>query len=74
VRCLGGQRKQTGIVAAARAVRPDDKVTVISAGGMVLRAPVSDVSPMGRATRGAKVMELKAQDTVSSVAVVSGEQ
>jgi DNA gyrase subunit A len=74
VRCLGGQRKQTGIIAAARVVCPDDEITIISTGGMVLRAPVSDVSQMGRATRGAKVMELKAGDEVSSVAVVSGEK
>ena len=51
VRCLGGQRSQTGIIAAAHVVRPDDEVTVISAKGMVLCAPVSDVSQMGRATR-----------------------
>ncbi len=37
-------------------------------------SPVSDVSPMGRATHGAKVMELKAGDEVGSVAVVSGEE
>ncbi len=73
VRCLGGQRSQTGIIAAARLVCPGDEVTIISAKGMVLRAPVSDVSQMGRATRGDKVMELKAGDEVSSVAVVSGE-
>ncbi|MCP4538467.1 MAG: DNA gyrase subunit A [Chloroflexi bacterium] len=73
VRCLGGQRSQTGIIAAARVIRPADEVTIISAKGMVLRAPASDVSQMGRATRGAKVMELKAGDEVSSVAVVGGE-
>jgi DNA gyrase subunit A len=74
VRCLGGRRKQTGIVAAARVVHPDDEVTVISTSGMVLRAPVSDVPHMGRAARGARVMELRARDTVSSVAAVSGER
>jgi len=71
VRCLGGKRERTGIIAAARVVRPDDEVTLISAGGMVLRTRVADVPQMGRATRGMKVMELKRGDEVTSVAVVS---
>jgi len=71
VRCLGGKRERTGVVAAARVVHPGDEVTIISAGGMVLRALVSDIPQMGRATRGAKVMKLKPGDEVSSVAVMS---
>jgi len=74
VRCLGGKRERTGIIAAARVVCPEDEVTLISAGGMALRTRVADVPQMGRATRGAKVMNLKAGDEVTSVAVVSNEQ
>ncbi|MCP4541439.1 MAG: DNA gyrase subunit A, partial [Chloroflexi bacterium] len=74
VRCLGGQRQQTGLVAAARVVRSDDEVSIISAGGVALHAPASDVPQMGRATRGARVIELKGGDGVSLVAVVSGEE
>jgi DNA gyrase subunit A len=73
VRCLGGKRETTGVIAAARVVRPDDEVTLISSGGMVLRIPATNISQMGRATRGAKVIELKKGDEVSSVAVVSAE-
>ncbi len=74
VRCLGGKRERTGVIAAARVVRPDDEVTLISAGGMLLRTRVADVPRMGRAARGAKVMGLKRGDAVASVAVVSNEE
>jgi len=74
VRCLGGKRERTGVIAAARVVRPDDEVTLISAGGMLLRTRVADVPRMGRAARGAKVMGLKRGDEVASVAVVSNEE
>jgi len=70
VRCLGGKRERTGVIAAARVVHPGDEVTLISAGGMVLRASAADIPQTGRATRGAKVMDLKRGDEVASVAVV----
>ena len=72
VRCLGGKRERTGVIAAARVVRPDDEFTLISAGGMLLRTRVADVPRVGRAARGAKVMDLKRGDKVASVAVVEG--
>jgi len=70
VRCLGGKRKRTGVIATARVVCPEGEVTLISAGGMVLRASAADIPQMGRAARGAKVMQLKRGDEVASVAVV----
>jgi DNA gyrase/topoisomerase IV subunit A len=36
-----------------------DEVTLVSGGGKVLRTAVDDIPRMGRATRGAGVMELK---------------
>jgi len=74
VRCVGGKREKTGIVAAARVVGPADEVTFISANGMVLRTQVSDIPQMGRAARGAKVIDLKPGDEVASVAVISEEE
>jgi DNA gyrase/topoisomerase IV subunit A len=46
-----------------------DEVTLISSGGMVLRTAVDDIPRLGRAMRGARVMELK-NGEVTSVAVV----
>jgi DNA gyrase subunit A len=74
VRCLGGKRETTGVIAAARVVHPDDEITLISAGGMVLRTHTADIPQMGRTTRGAKVMGLKKGDEATSVAVVEGNQ
>ena len=70
VRCIGGQRKTRGPVAAARVVCPADEVTFISKDGMALRAVVESIPQMGRAARGAKVMGLKEGDQVASVAVL----
>jgi DNA gyrase subunit A len=74
VRCLGGRQEQTGVVSAARVVHPEDEVTLISSGGMVLRASVGDIPQMGRAARGSKVMDLKKGDRIRSVAVIEGEE
>jgi DNA gyrase subunit A len=70
VRCLGGSRKRTGVVAAARVVGPDDEVTLISTGGMVLRTPVAEIPQMKRPARGAALMDLKEGDEVTALAVV----
>jgi DNA gyrase subunit A len=74
VRCLGGEREQTGVISAARVVRSEDEITLISTGGMVLRAAVGDIPQMGRAARGSKVMELKEGDEIRSVAVIGSEE
>jgi DNA gyrase subunit A len=74
VRCLGGNQEQTGVISAARVVRPGDEITFISTGGMVLRASVDDIPQMGRASRGSRVMELKKGDEIRSVAVIEGEE
>ncbi len=71
VRCLGGRRKQTGIICSARVVHPQDEVTVISTDGMVLRTSVENISQMGRTARGSRLIDLKAEDEAASVAVVS---
>jgi DNA gyrase subunit A len=73
VRCVGGRRGRSGVIAAARVVHPDDEVTLISSGGQVLRTHVADIPQMGRSARGAKMMDLKPGDEVASVAVVSNE-
>jgi len=71
VRCLSGKQKTRGIIAAARVVCPEDEVTLISSDGMALRTPVANIPHMGRATRGARLMDLRQGDEATSVAVVS---
>jgi len=65
---------EVGRIVAARVVDLKDEVTLISAKGMVLRTPVGNISRMGRATRGVRVMRLKAGDSVASLAVINGEE
>jgi DNA gyrase subunit A len=74
VQCLGGRRETAGIIAAVRIVHAQDEVTIISSEGMVLRISVNDVPRMGRAARGTKVIDLKAEDEATSVAVLAAEE
>jgi DNA gyrase subunit A len=60
-----------GPLTAARVVQEADDLTIISAGGVVLRTKVKDISRTGRATRGVRLMELQAGDTVASMARVA---
>ncbi|MER3458136.1 MAG: DNA gyrase subunit A [Chloroflexota bacterium] len=64
----------TGVVAAARVVRPDDEVTIISAQGLVLRTAVKNVPQMSRSARGARIMDLKDGDSVASLARLDARQ
>ncbi len=63
-----GATEKVGPVVAARVVQEKDHLTLISAGGIVLRTRVADVSVMGRAARGVRLMRLQEDDTVASVA------
>ncbi len=63
-----GAIEKVGPVVAARVVQESDHLTLISAGGIVLRTRVADVSVMGRAARGVRLMRLQEDDTVASVA------
>jgi DNA gyrase subunit A len=61
----------TGTIVDARVVSEDNEITLISAEGMVLRARVKQIPTMGRATRGATVMRMKAGDSVVSLALLA---
>ena len=59
-----------GGLAGALIVRDEDELVFISQNGMVQRTAVSDISQQGRATQGVRLMNLKAKDRVSAVALV----
>ncbi|MFP3853123.1 MAG: DNA gyrase subunit A [Anaerolineales bacterium] len=61
----------TGPVVSARAVEAEDDLSLISTGGIILRTKVGQISQMGRATMGVRVMDLKGGDTVAAVARIS---
>ena len=60
-----------GPIAGARVVQADDDLTIISAGGSVLRIPVKDVRQAGRAARGVLLMEVGGGDRVASLARIA---
>jgi DNA gyrase subunit A len=65
--------KLTGPIAAARVVDPEDDLTIISGGGIVLRTKVKQIKQAGRATMGTRVMNLKEKDTVATVARIAAK-
>jgi DNA gyrase subunit A len=62
--------KTKGKLIAARVVRDNHELVLISSFGTVIRIPVKDISCMGRATQGVRVMNLREGDHVSAVARV----
>jgi DNA gyrase subunit A len=63
--------KKIGKIASARVVQKDDHLTIISAGGVVIRTKVKEISQSSRATRGVTVMNLQKGDSVVSVARIA---
>ncbi len=66
--------KATGKIVTARVVQDKDEVTLVSADGMVIRTSVAEISEMSRDTKGVLVMNLRAGDTVASLARVGSER
>lgn len=64
---------ETGPIVAARVVHPNDQISVISTNGIALRTNVSGISKFGRITRGVRIMKLKPDDTVATLAVLNHE-
>lgn len=63
--------QKIGAITAARVVHPDDDLTLISSGGVVLRTQVGAVRQAGRATRGSLLMALQEGDIVASIARIA---
>ena len=66
--------ERNGPVVGVVAVRSDDDVMLISAGGMVTRIHVNQIRVTGRNTQGVRLVNLKEGDTVSSVARIAREE
>jgi DNA gyrase subunit A len=66
--------RQIGLIASARVVYPSDEVTIIASDGVVLRTWVDSVPQMGRATRGAKVMDVRDGASVVTLACINGRE
>jgi DNA gyrase subunit A len=58
-------------VVGLKAVREDDDVVLMSREGLVMRMKAADISLMGRATQGVKMMNLKKGDALASLEQVA---
>jgi len=66
IRCT----KRNGNVAGVAAISPGDEVMIISKDGVMIRCFTDDISSIGRATQGVKVMHLGDNDQVQTAAKV----
>jgi DNA gyrase subunit A len=71
VRTLAKDMKKTGNVRAACVVSNGGDLTLISRDGIMLRIAIKAISQQGRPTQGVRVMSLKRDDIVASVAVLA---
>jgi DNA gyrase subunit A len=62
-----------GPLAGARVVKENQELIVVSEEGVVIRLAVSDISRMGRNTKGVKIMGLRGEDRVASLAHMVSE-
>ncbi|MBC7252841.1 MAG: DNA gyrase subunit A [Actinobacteria bacterium] len=63
-----------GKIAGARVVKDNQELMAISVEGVVIRVPVEDISRMGRATQGVRVMNLREEDRVASIAHLASRE
>ena len=74
IRTLAKNMSKTGGIVAARVVPDKGDLTLISRDGIILRTAIKDISQLGRATRGVRVMAFRGDDVVASVAVLAPKE
>jgi DNA gyrase subunit A len=72
IRTLSKDLHKTGSIIGASVVTPDDGLTLITAGGIVLRTEVDTISIYGRSTSGVKMIHLADDDALVCMAIVAG--
>lgn len=69
-----GITEKTGDLVAIKAVSDDNDLMVINKSGVMIRIGVSDLRVMGRATQGVKLINLRKNDEIASVAKVPASE
>ncbi len=64
---------ETGPIVVARAVMPTDDITFMTINGVAMRTPVTDISVIGRATRGVRCVRMQEDDVLVSAARVESK-
>jgi DNA gyrase subunit A len=65
--------EKTGKVTGVKTVTKDDELMFISRNGIAIRTPAKDISLIGRATQGVRVMRLGPGDKLISLERIAGE-
>jgi len=65
--------ERNGMVVAIKGVTDRDELMIMSTGGLVIRLQVSQISLLGRATQGVKLIQLDEEDRVVDVAHLAKE-
>jgi DNA gyrase subunit A len=65
--------EKTGKLIAMKSVSNDNDLMIITHNGLAIRLPVDSISLLGRATQGVRVINLKGEDRIASVARVDVE-
>ncbi len=65
--------EKNGIIASFKLVEENSDVIIITNTGMLIRLPLDQVSTLGRATQGVRLINLKNNQTVSTISIVEHE-
>ncbi len=65
---------KTGDLIAMKSVSDENDLMIITQNGITIRLPISSISILGRATQGVRVINLKGDDRIASVARVTIEE
>ena len=66
--------EKTGKVIGAKAVNEDEDILIINTEGILIRMACSDISILGRITSGVKLINLKENEAVASIAKMKNEE
>ncbi|MDP3385862.1 MAG: DNA gyrase subunit A [Eubacteriales bacterium] len=66
--------KKTGDIVGAQILEKEDEVMIISKDGAIIRMSATEISTMGRATQGVRIMKLNEGDRVVSLAKIVIEE
>ena len=65
--------ERNGPLVAALTVRPEESIMMVTARGMMVRAPVAEIRIIGRNTQGVRLISLEEGDTLASLTPVAPE-
>jgi DNA gyrase subunit A len=63
-----------GLLVGARVVKENQELMAVSVEGVVIRMSIDEISRMGRATQGVRIMDIRGEDEVASIAHVASTE